>query len=175
MRVRTLLTLLATVAVVGGCGSSSHPAAAKFRPGAKLTTQKFSAELDQVCKVNTLSSAAYPKPQTVAQLVATLEQVMPGAKREYREQADLRPPAAYRAVYRNFLSIARRELTLTETLLTAARADNVDGMRTIATEAQSLNAPNDVDSHVLHVNWCLSTVTGTTTTTTPVPTSTLAA
>ncbi len=168
-RIRRPLAVLALSAALAGCGASTRA------PGdAAASRLAFSSALDGICRSSTLATVALGRARSVAQLAQVLARALPIARREYGQLRRLGPPSIYRHAYRNFVWISGRELRLTVAMLDAARADDLMRLRSIIVQANGYNPASDLDSRLMHVNWCLSTVTGTTTTTTPLPSSTIA-
>lgn len=152
------------------CGRSS----AVDGRSAVAREQAFRDALNAICKTNTLTAVRVGTPRSISQLAMIEGELAPWQRQEARELNALVAPPAYRPVYRNFLALQNRGLKLSAELRAAALADDAARVSAIDAEIPAANPQNDLDSRFLHVDWCLSTVTGPTTTTIPVPTTTIA-
>jgi hypothetical protein len=146
-RTATCVAVLATVALLAGCGSSSDNAP---------TQAQFAAHANAICVAGLRSAARLKAPKSTAELLSFSEQTSAIVSRLGHELSGVQAPTGAQARYNRFVKSVAHEAQLLEEAVAGLRAHDAVRARK-ALEALSANGAKE-EAKALGIADCARTV-----------------
>jgi hypothetical protein len=146
-RTGTCVAMLATLALLAGCGSSGDSAP---------TQAQFAAHANAICVAGLRSAALLKEPKSTAQLLSFSEKTSAIVSRLAHELSGVQAPASAKARYSRFVKSVAREAQLLEEAVAGLRARDAERARK-ALESLSSNAAKE-EAKALGISDCARTV-----------------
>jgi hypothetical protein len=127
--------LVAGAIAVTGCGGGSK----------RLSKEQFAAKANALCTAFNAKVKAVGNPQTVADLTAAVEKLLPLDKKLVADFAALKPPADEEKTVKRLIQLGNEQSTRIEKMLAALKANDMATVTKLTTEGDA----NDKESKTL--------------------------
>jgi hypothetical protein len=139
MRKRRLVTAavlaVATVLVLCSCGGGSK----------RLTKEEFAAKANALCAAFNKQVDAAGSPNSIQEVTAMVEKLLPLDKKLVADMEKLKPPADEEATVKRLIQLGNEQATRIEAMLAALKAGDMTKVNTLTSEGDA----NDKESKTL--------------------------